>query len=162
MSADLDEQVLRGRAVSKCYERRVRPEDGEAFLLLAVDGSVKKRGWVREAVADRLFPRVARLARLGTFDVKPPGQKPALPAPGDEATHVVTRLALAAAAPLPPSADVEQTQTQTPPWFAALERRVALLERRLTVHMEPEPEPEPEPERDDGLLELLELSGLLP
>lgn len=93
MHSQMDEDVLRGRSVGACYERKCRPEDGQAFLLLAVQGSVKKRGWVREDVASRLFPRAVRAARLGSFDIKPAGQKPRMPAVGEEVAHVLTRLA---------------------------------------------------------------------
>jgi hypothetical protein len=113
----MDEEVLRGRVVRACYERAVRPEDGEPFLLLAVEGSVKKRGWVREAAVGRLFPRVGRLAHLGAFDVKPAGQKPRLPMVGEEAAHVLVRLAFrrpTAPAVWPPALALPSPR-QTPP-----------------------------------------------
>ena len=89
----MDTETLRGRELLACYERAVRPEDGQGFLLCAVAGSVKHRGWVRDEVAADVFPRANRMlhGRL-LFDQKPPGQKPRLPAVGDEEVHVLVRL----------------------------------------------------------------------
>ena len=95
----MDADILRGRDVTACYERHVRAEDGQRFLLCAVRGSVKKRGWVREELVGELFPRVARRARAGAFHQKPAGQKPRPPVAGQDEIHVAVRLSVAAHGP---------------------------------------------------------------
>jgi hypothetical protein len=126
----MDAETLRGRELLACYERAVRAEDGQGFLLCAVAGSVKQRGWVRDEVAADVFPRANRMlhGRL-LFDQKPPGQKPRLPAVGDEELHVLVRLSIkprathVVAAPSPISYE----------WLVALEARVARIEAALMV-----------------------------
>ena len=131
----MDAETLRGRELLACYERAVRAEDGQGFLLCAVAGSVKQRGWVRDDVAADVFPRANRMlhGRL-LFDQKPPGQKPRLPAVGDEELHVLVRLSIkprattTAAAPV-----VAASQPIYYEWLIALEARVARIEAALMV-----------------------------
>lgn len=131
----MDAETLRGRELLACYERAVRPEDGQGFLLCAVAGSVKHRGWVRDEVAADVFPRANRMlhGRL-LFDQKPAGQKPRLPAVGDEELHVLIRLSIkpraatAAAAPV-----VAASLPISYEWLVALEARVARIEAALMV-----------------------------
>lgn len=152
----MDTETLRGRELLACYERAVRPEDGQGFLLCAVAGSVKQRGWVRDEVAADVFPRANRMlhGRL-LFDQKPAGQKPRLPAVGDEEVHVLIRLSIkpratatATAATASAATATAATATATaanaaamvaapPPisyeWLVALEARVARIEAALMV-----------------------------
>lgn len=150
----MDTETLRGRELLACYERAVRPEDGQGFLLCAVAGSVKQRGWVRDEVAADVFPRANRMlhGRL-LFDQKPAGQKPRLPAVGDEEVHVLVRLSIkpratattataatatATAATATATAANAAAMVAAPPpisyeWLVALEARVARIEAALMV-----------------------------
>lgn len=139
----MDSETLRGRELLACYERAVRPEDGQGFLLCAVAGSVKHRGWVRDEVAADVFPRANRMlhGRL-LFDQKPAGQKPRLPAVGDEELHVLVRLSIkpratATAATTAATATATAVVAAPPPisyeWLVALEARVARIEAALMV-----------------------------
>ena len=155
----MDTETLRGRELLACYERAVRPEDGQGFLLCAVAGSVKHRGWVRDEVAADVFPRANRMlhGRL-LFDQKPAGQKPRLPAVGDEELHVLVRLSIkpratattataatasaatattASAATATTAATASAVVAAPPPisyeWLVALEARVARIEAALMV-----------------------------
>ena len=143
----MDTETLRGRELLACYERAVRPEDGQGFLLCAVAGSVKQRGWVRDEVAADVFPRANRMlhGRL-LFDQKPAGQKPRLPAVGDEELHVLIRLSIkprataatATAATATATAATASAVVAAPPpisyeWLVALEARVARIEAALMV-----------------------------
>ena len=139
----MDTETLRGRELLACYERAVRPEDGQGFLLCAVAGSVKQRGWVRDEVAADVFPRANRMlhGRL-LFDQKPAGQKPRLPAVGDEELHVLIRLSIkpratATAATTAATATATAVVAAPPPisyeWLVALEARVARIEAALMV-----------------------------
>ena len=131
----MDTETLRGRELLACYERAVRPEDRQGFLLCAVAGSVKQRGWIRDEVAADVFPRASRMlhGRL-LFDQKPAGQKPRLPAVGDEELHVLIRLSIkqraatAAAAPV-----VAASLPISYEWLVTLEARVARIEAALMV-----------------------------
>ena len=138
----MDSETLRGRELLACYERAVRPEDGQGFLLCAVAGSVKHRGWVRDEVAADVFPRANRMlhGRL-LFDQKPAGQKPRLPAVGDEELHVLIRLSIKPRATATAATNAATTMVAAvaapPPisyeWLVALEARVARIEAALMV-----------------------------
>lgn len=140
--AKMDAETLRGRELLACYERAVRPEDGQGFLLCAVAGSVKHRGWVRDEVAADVFPRANRMlhGRL-LFDQKPAGQKPRLPAVGDEELHVLIRLSIKPRATATAATNAATTMVAAvaapPPisyeWLVALEARVARIEAALMV-----------------------------
>ena len=133
----MDTETLRGRELLACYERAVRPEDGQGFLLCAVAGSVKQRGWVRDEVAADVFPRANRMlhGRL-LFDQKPAGQKPRLPAVGDEEVHVLVRLSIKPRANVATPASTAMVAAPPPisyEWLVALEARVARIEAALMV-----------------------------
>ena len=134
----MDAETLRGRELLACYERAVRPEDGQGFLLCAVAGSVKQRGWVRDEVAADVFPRANRMlhGRL-LFDQKPAGQKPRLPAVGDEELHVLIRLSIKPRATTTAAATATHVVAASLPisyeWLVALEARVARIEAALMV-----------------------------
>ena len=86
------EEILRGRVISACYEKRSRREDLMVFLLCSVEGSVKQRGWIPEHIILSFFPHIAKQANMGVFTQKSAGQKPKLPMIGEEELHVIVRL----------------------------------------------------------------------
>ena len=86
------EEILRGRVISACYEKRSRREDMMVFLLCSVEGSVKQRGWIPEHIVLSYFPHIAKQANMGVFTQKSAGQKPKLPMIGEEELHVIVRL----------------------------------------------------------------------